>query len=30
MFTRLDQRITLHQRAPCKTKIYILQGELIC
>ena len=30
LFTHLDHLITLHQRAPCKTKIYIMQGVLLC
>ena len=29
-FQRLDHLITLHQRAPCNIKIYILQGALLC
>ena len=29
-FHRLDKIITLHQRAPCNIKIYILQGALLC
>jgi len=29
-FVIFDALITLHQRAPCKTKIYIMQGVLLC